>query len=171
MSYLHDNLLRDETVVHQSTRHWITFLTWKGLFSLFIAPWIDRRSSEFAVTNRRLVIKVGVFSRTTVDLNLSKVESVDVVQGFWARLFGYGTLIVVGTGGSREQFDYIADPIGFRRAVQQSSVDLMAGGATAKPVETEEPGARLERAKAMHAKGLISDAEFEAVKSRVLSEI
>jgi uncharacterized membrane protein YdbT with pleckstrin-like domain len=170
MSYLHDNLLRDETVIHQSYRHWSTFLTWRGLFTLFLAPLIDRKTSEFAVTNRRVVIKVGLLSRTTVDLNLSKVESVDVVQGFWARMLGYGTIVVVGTGGSREQFDHLTDPLGFRRAVQQASVDLMAGPQTTEPAQpNDDPVARLEQAKAMHDKGLISDAEFEDVKKRVLT--
>ena len=173
MSYVQDNLLNGEQVVAITWRHWITFLTWRGLFTLFIAPWLDRRSSEFAVTNRRLIIKVGIFDRKTMDLNLSKVESIDVEQGVWGRMFGYGTLNVIGTGGSRESFAHIADPLGFRRAVQQASADLQGPGRALPPSREvdDDPVQRLEKAKAMLDKGLISPEEFAATKARVLGTL
>lgn len=174
VSYVDDNLLNNESVLQLTHRHWITFLTWRGLLTLFIGPWIDRQTSEFAVTDRRIIIKVGLISRKTMDLNLSKVESIDVEQGFAGRMFGFGTMMVVGTGGSRETFHYIADPTAFRRAVQQASADMQgpAGGARLPaPAAAEDPVARLARAKAMLDQGLIAPEEYQATKDRLLNDL
>ncbi len=85
---------------------------------LFMGRMIRRATSEYVVTNKRVVIKTGIVSRKTLEMMLSKVESVDVQQGIVARILGFGRILVVGTGGSREPFSMIARPIEFRRAVQ-----------------------------------------------------
>lgn len=176
MSYVDDNLLNQEQILLRTHLHWVTFLTWRmllaGLLTLFLLPWFLRRSAEFAVTDRRVLIKVGVFSRRTVDLNLSKVESVDVDQGFWARLLGYGTLVVIGTGGSREAFSHIADPFAFRRAVQQASADLQGPSPRSRlEAPVEDQATRLAKAQDLLDKGLITPEEFQAVRQRVLGEL
>jgi len=83
-----------------------------------IGAWIRQWASEFAVTNKRVIVKVGLISRRTIEINMSKVESVEVNQDIFARLFNYGTIVVIGTGGTKEPFDLIDDPLAFRRAVQ-----------------------------------------------------
>ena len=120
-SYVKSNLLKDEQVVYETTLHWITFMSWRGLLTLFIAPLIDRLSSEFAITDRRVIIKLGVVSRRTFEMNLSKIESVNVDQGIWARMLGYGTITLIGTGGTKETFGNISRPLEFRRQFQQTS--------------------------------------------------
>jgi hypothetical protein len=50
---------------------------------------------------------------------LTKVEEIAVDQGVVGRLLGYGTLVIVGTGGSKEIFLLITDPLEFRRQVQE----------------------------------------------------
>ena len=106
-SYVENNLIRGEKIVYEAKLHWITFVSLKALFTLFIAPMIDRATSEFVITNKRVMIKVGLVSRKTVEMNLAKVESVNVEQTIMGRLFGYGTITVVGTGGTREAFAMI----------------------------------------------------------------
>jgi len=120
-SYVQGTLLKDERVVYETTLHWIAFLSWRGLFTLFIAPAIDRASSEFAITNRRVVIKVGLFSRRTFEMNLSKIESVNVDQSLLGRMLGYGTITLIGTGGTKETFGSIVAPLEFKRQFQQTS--------------------------------------------------
>jgi uncharacterized membrane protein YdbT with pleckstrin-like domain len=83
-----------------------------------LAAWIRRWTSEFAVTNKRVVIKVGLISRRMIEMNLSKVESIEVRQDIPGRLVNYGTIVVIGTGGTKEPFTTIDDPLAFRRAVQ-----------------------------------------------------
>ncbi|HVS27327.1 MAG TPA: PH domain-containing protein [Burkholderiales bacterium] len=117
--YIESNLIRDEHIVYETKLHWITFVSLKALLTLFIAPLIARATSEFAITNKRVVIKVGLISRHTLEMNLSKVESVGVDQGIWGRTLGYGSITVIGTGGTRELFPYIANPVEFRKQFQQ----------------------------------------------------
>src|SRR5512140_1586176 len=93
----------------------------------FVSTWIKRSSSEFAVTNRRVLIKVGIWSRHTLELLLTKVEGIGVDQTIWGRMFGYGTIIVSGTGGTREQFERIASPLEFRRHVQNHATMASEG--------------------------------------------
>lgn len=75
-------------------------------------------TSEFAVTNKRVVIKVGWLRRRTVETMLSKVEGINVDQSVVGRLLGYGSIIITGTGGSQEPFRNIGSPFEFRRQVQ-----------------------------------------------------
>jgi uncharacterized membrane protein YdbT with pleckstrin-like domain len=79
-----------------------------------LRAWIRRLTTEFAVTDRRVIYKTGLFSRDTLEMNLSKVESVDVKQPFLGRIFGFGTVILRGTGATREPIYHIADPLTFR---------------------------------------------------------
>ena len=80
---------------------------------------LKRRATEMAVTDRRVIVKVGLTSRRTVELLLSKVESIGVEETLFGRMLGYGTVLVRGTGGTPESFDTIAHPLEFRREVQQ----------------------------------------------------
>jgi uncharacterized membrane protein YdbT with pleckstrin-like domain len=140
-SYVDNNLSDGEQVVYRTRIHPIVFLP-PALFILggigagvivndqigvivlgmgvlmLIGAWVRQWSSEFAVTNRRVIVKVGFISRRTIEINLSKVESVEVNQDIFARMFNYGTILVIGTGGTKEPFALIDDPLAFRRAVQ-----------------------------------------------------
>ncbi len=128
MGYVDDNLMAGEQVMHRTRLHWTIFVSLKALFTLFISPLVARATSEFAVTNRRVIIKVGLVSRKTVELNLEKVESIGVEQTILGRILGYGAIVVVGTGGTKEPFPRIADPMGFRRAVNEATEALRARG-------------------------------------------
>ncbi len=75
-------------------------------------------SSEFAVTNKRVIVKVGLVYRQTLELVLTKVETIGVEQTILGRLLNYGTIIVTGTGGTKEPFKDIANPLYFREQVQ-----------------------------------------------------
>ena len=88
---------------------------------------VELMTSEFAVTTTRLIFKVGLIARYTTELLLSKVESIGVNQGLLGRIFNYGDLTVTGTGGAREVFRRVRDPIGFRNHVQHASV-IREGG-------------------------------------------
>ena len=89
--------------------------------AIWFVRWIKVHTSEFAVTSKRVVIKLGVVRRKTLELLLRQVEAIEVEQGFLARVFGYGTITLVGTGGTKEPFHGIARPLEFRRQVQTAS--------------------------------------------------
>ena len=91
-----------------------------GLFWGFV-HWVELRTSEFAVTTTRVIVKVGLGARYTTERLLSKVDSSAVQQSLTGRILDYGDLTVIGTGGTREVFRRVRDPITFRNYVQQVS--------------------------------------------------
>ena len=140
-SYVRSNLIAGEEVVYETGLHPIVYLSPAALIfggivlGSVVNPsigavllgfgvlalggaWLRQWASEFAVTSRRVIVKVGFISRRTIEINLSKVESVEVNQDVFGRLFNYGTILVIGTGGTKEPFALINDPLAFRRAVQ-----------------------------------------------------
>jgi len=142
MSYIDENLMTGETVVYRVRLHWATFLP--AIFAFVLAvfatmngmklfDWIlyiiaavfiltamvNYLTSEFAVTNKRVIIKVGWFSRSSYEMLLNRIEGIEVEQSISARILGYGTIIVRGMGGSREVFYKIENPMEFRKKVQE----------------------------------------------------
>ena len=85
---------------------------------LSISAFIEVKTSEFAVTNRRVLIKVGWLRRTSLELLLPKVEGIGVDQDLLGRMLDFGSIGIRGIGGSRESFANIAAPLEFRRQVQ-----------------------------------------------------
>jgi len=85
---------------------------------LAVPRFIRYRTSEFAITNKRVVVKVGLVHRHTLELVLAKLETIGVDQSVPGRIFNYGTIVVTGTGGTQEAFREIANPIEFRKHVQ-----------------------------------------------------
>ncbi|HVC53228.1 MAG TPA: PH domain-containing protein [Stellaceae bacterium] len=81
---------------------------------------IRQVTTDLAVTDRRVIYKTGLISRHTLEMNRSKVESVDVNQSLLGRLLGFGTVIVRGTGGSLEPVRLIRDPLRFRSTITAS---------------------------------------------------
>ncbi|MCB9610686.1 MAG: PH domain-containing protein [Planctomycetes bacterium] len=93
----------------------VLLLSGLSLIGAFLFYW----SSEFAVTNRRVLCKYGFISRTTIEVLLSKVETIRVKQGVWGRVFDYGTVIITGTGGAIDGFPRISSPMKFRHKIQE----------------------------------------------------
>lgn len=99
-------------------------MVWGGLALLFAASLIGGGiirwlATEVGVSNRRVLIKTGLFSRRSTEVLLPKVESIWVSESLFSRILGYGTVVVRGTGGTSETFPEIAHPNRLRRQVQQ----------------------------------------------------
>jgi len=119
MGYVENHLIENEKIIYKANLHWVIFLTWRALLTLFIAPLMVRMTSEYAITNRRVIVKTGFISRQSFEMNLSRIESVEVDQSFWGRILGYGSITIIGTGGTRELFNNISNPLKFRKVFQQ----------------------------------------------------
>src|ERR1700753_569411 len=118
-TYVNSHLDPGERVVHEARIHWIVYLgsmfplgaglvlaipgsnyvtPWGGIALILVgviglvAAYVRQVTSEFAVTTGRVVIKTGFIPRRTIELNMSKVESIQVDQGIVARLLNYGTI-------------------------------------------------------------------------------
>lgn len=104
--------------------HYEGAIVWGGLALLFAASLIGGGiirwlATEVGVSDRRVLIKTGLFSRRSNEVLLPKVESIGVDESLLGRILGYGTVIVRGTGGTFERFAKIAHPIELRQQIQQ----------------------------------------------------
>jgi membrane protein YdbS with pleckstrin-like domain len=176
MSYLDDHLLAGERIVYRARLHWTIFgtsiavvvlgvalaivlrlyqpeywylgaaLAGVGLL-LAIGPAIRFSSSEFAVTDKRVLAKHGFIERESIETLLSKVEAISVDQGIWGRVLGFGTVTITGTGGTDESFPRISQPLEFRRQIQSQVVELAdrRGSRADVPAPIEREGHRVER--------------------------
>lgn len=144
MGYIESNLLPDEAVVYKARLHWKIFL--KGFFIIVVGivllavepisgsivtfigllvtlqTLIHYKTSEFGVTTKRVIIKVGLLRRKTLELLLRQVEAISVEQSVLGRIFGFGSLTLTGTGGVREVFHNISSPLEFRRRIHGQAV-------------------------------------------------
>jgi uncharacterized membrane protein YdbT with pleckstrin-like domain len=126
-SYVEGALLKDERVVHVG--HISLWSLWGyivlgivllpafgiGLIPLGIA-FIKYKTTELAITTRRVIAKFGFIRRRTVELNISKVESIQVDQSVMGRILDYGTLVISGAGTPQAPIPGISNPIAFRKA-------------------------------------------------------
>ncbi|MCW3108627.1 MAG: hypothetical protein JWQ09_3133 [Segetibacter sp.] len=119
-SYVNNNLFRNEQVIFETNYHWIHYFSWISLFTIGIYPAIQAYSDEFVVTDRRIIIKKGIVSYYTLEMNLSRVETVNVQQSILGRILGYGRITIIGTGGTRESFFDIQNPLDFRRSFMET---------------------------------------------------
>ena len=129
MAYLDESLAPGEAIIARFQLHWtakwrlIAFLVLAiptlGL-ALFAAlyEWLRLRAIEQGVTNRRVVRKTGIVSRTTEELRLASIETIDLHQSVWGRLFGFGDVVLTGRGESSMIFARLAAPLEAKRAIE-----------------------------------------------------
>jgi len=150
MSSIESHLMDGEAVLHRARLHPIVLSfcasyvacalasaavsfylrsAWPVLFgalplAMCVPAWLDYRCSEFAVTERRLIVKRGWLTTRTNEALLTKLGTIGVEQGLLGRALGFGCVYVKGPGGAQEVLESIADPILFSRAIQGQMVRL-----------------------------------------------
>jgi len=133
MRYIDQSLAPGETVIQRGKwpmLFWI--LAWSALLLLgivvvgvviFLIAVVHMLTTDFAVTSRRVVIKRGWLNRRTQELAVESVEGVSLQQSLIARLFGYGRVIVTGTGDAVLRFPPMAHPVAFRRSIETARAE------------------------------------------------
>ncbi len=140
-SYVESALTKGEQVVYQGkVSIWslvpllllgLVFLMFWGLGLLFwIAAAIKYFTTELAITNKRVIAKFGLISRSTIEINLQKIESIQVNQSIIGRIFNFGSIVVSGAGNPQAPIPGISSPLQFRR----SFVDTQESNGQAQPV-------------------------------------
>ncbi|MEQ8315655.1 MAG: PH domain-containing protein [Gammaproteobacteria bacterium] len=147
MGYVSNNLLPEEDIIHLGKVHW--FVLVPGFIFLIIgfnvAPIEDESggmffigflmvlygfvrtidaiikiyTTELAITSKRVIAKIGLIRRETIELNHNKVESFKVDQSILGRIFGFGTLTINGTGGVQTPIKTVTNPLDFRRKAME----------------------------------------------------
>jgi uncharacterized membrane protein YdbT with pleckstrin-like domain len=89
---------------------------------LLIQQWFQWWVTEIAVTNRRVVYKNGLIRRETNEMNMDKVESVQIDQSIFGRMLDYGNVTILGTGEGFKTLRTIASPIELRNSITGNDV-------------------------------------------------
>lgn len=84
---------------------------------LLVKEWLQWWITEIAVTNRRVIYKRGLIRLQTNEMNMDKVESVQVNQSVLGRMFDFGTVKILGTGEGFEALRTITGPIKLRNSI------------------------------------------------------
>src|SRR6266403_1736009 len=116
MGYIEKHLAPGEQVVFRTRLHPVIFAG-TAAFAAFVLGVVGLVVSRNELTARPVLVKVGLLSVHTLELLLPKVEAIGVDQTIGGRLLGYGTLRIVGTGGTVETFARVAQPQALREAV------------------------------------------------------
>jgi uncharacterized membrane protein YdbT with pleckstrin-like domain len=85
--------------------------------SPLMLAWIKRATTEIIVTDKRIIFKRGVIFRKTTEMNMSKVETVDVNQSIIGRILNYGTVLIRGSGSTYEVLQDVIDPLKLRNSI------------------------------------------------------
>jgi len=136
--------MNDSNIVYQARLHWILFfwpclllclalflgmrfdqLHYVAIFlALFALIWgamflMKYHFSYLTIKKNQVILCTGVLVRKTLDIPLSKIESIDITQSLFGSLLHYGTLVITGTGGSRQMVDFLSKPLTCRRYIEQ----------------------------------------------------
>lgn len=134
----------ESQVVYFARLHWIIFLgpLLSLIFSLglglYIPPlhqislifaafsvlwivltWFTYYFSSLTIKKKQIILRTGVLVRQTIDIPLSKIESIDIRQSLLGSIFRYGMLVITGTGGTRQLINYLQSPLTCRRHIEQ----------------------------------------------------
>ncbi|MCH9689251.1 MAG: PH domain-containing protein [Gammaproteobacteria bacterium] len=139
----------NKQVVYQARLHWVLFIwpisffilsAWLGLtFASFhevsvlfmligliwsVLTWLTYQFSSLTIKKKQIVLRTGILVRQTIDVPLSKIESIDIKQSIIGSLLKYGSLVITGTGGTRQSMGYVARPLTCRRHIEQLMYDV-----------------------------------------------
>jgi uncharacterized membrane protein YdbT with pleckstrin-like domain len=199
MSFTGEQLLPDEQLVIVARQHWIVLVKavllnlvflaiLLGIAHLFDLYWLlllclipalllawelfVRHRREYVITDRRVVRHEGVFTVSSFDAPLDKINNVFHQQTLWGRLFKYGR---VGLETASEQgttiFDFIPRPVEFKNCIVRQREMVKTSGASAQSAPLQDVPKMLQDLAALRERNIISEAEFEAKKKALLSRI
>ena len=198
MSFTKEQLLPGETLIVLARQH-ILKLLWPGLsivialvlliwlsirfenawiMIFFLAPlayflweFVAWRSREYILTDHRVVIQEGVFSISSFDATLDKINNVYHRQSFMGRLLKYGE---VGLETASEQgttvFSFLAHPLDFKNAIVRQRTLARAGAQEAAAPRASVPQL-IDDLATLRDRGVITEAEFQEKKKSLLEKI
>jgi len=164
MRFIERHLMPGEILVYRARLHWARLLPHFVLMLLFAAAlvvvsvkvggfwsylplaalvysclralgaYIVFTTADFAVTTHRVIVKRGLFTLRSTEILIPRIESIQVEQSIWGRVLNYGTVVIIGTGGTHEAFEMIAGPYELRNQVQAE-----LAGSPGQPLSPKKP--------------------------------
>lgn len=135
MSYIQESLSDNEKIEAEFEYHWfiwvpiaLWFVAGIASFGILLPVAIYKllvvKYTEMGLTNKRVIFKTGIVSRNTQEMKLTSIETVDLRQGIWGRMFGFGDINVTGRGISDLNLRSVMDPMGVKRQIESVSNPL-----------------------------------------------
>lgn len=132
LSYIEQSLSKGEKIEGVFKLHWfawIPMVMWIILGSVTLGltwlvaiyEFLRLKFLEQGVTNKRVVMKSGIIGRKTEEMKLRSIETVEIDQGIFGRIFGFGTVKITGRGISNVSFKGIDDPMSVKRQIESVS--------------------------------------------------
>jgi uncharacterized membrane protein YdbT with pleckstrin-like domain len=134
----------DKSIIYYAKLHWVIFLgpllllmvaliagsqiqqLWEAslfivIFTLFWLgmTWITYYFSSLTIKQKQIILRTGMLVRKTVDIPLNKIESIDIRQTILGSIFGFGSIVIIGTGGTRHVINNLSKPLTCRRHIEQ----------------------------------------------------
>jgi membrane protein YdbS with pleckstrin-like domain len=144
MNEIKADVKQENNVVYFTKLHWVIFLGPLLMLSITIAvylfipqlsqicllfsafsiiwimmTWVTYHFSSITIKRKQVIFRTGIIVRQTVDIPLSKIETIDIRQSIFGSILQYGTLVITGTGGTRHLINYLYRPLTCRRYVEQ----------------------------------------------------
>tara|TARA_E500000178_G_C16581359_1_gene556203 strand:- start:18 stop:449 length:432 start_codon:yes stop_codon:yes gene_type:complete len=141
-------MAQQEKFIYQARLHWVIFIwpvafalfgVWFGLhmpalqqISLFLVGagvvwfflmWLTYHFSSLTIKKKQVILRKGILVRQTMDIPMTKIESIDIKQSIIGTLFQYGSLVITGTGGTQQWMTYVSKPLTCRRYVEELMYD------------------------------------------------
>lgn len=140
---------KDNIIIYQARLHWVLFLSPIVLLLIAVAVryytpqvpyeivsvlaliaviwevivWLTYRYSYLNIKTNRVVMCSGIVVRQTVDIPMNKIESIDIRQSILGSLLQYGSLVITGTGGTRQFINFLNKPLTCRRYIEELMYD------------------------------------------------
>lgn len=131
-------------IIYQARLHWILFV-WPIVLMFFgfyisvkleplyklgmglvavaifweVVVLLTYQCSYLIIKKKQVILCTGIFVRQTLDIALNKIESVDIRQSILGSIFQYGSLVITGTGGTKQYINYLDKPLTCRRYIEQ----------------------------------------------------
>ena len=137
-------MIDQKDIIYQARLHWVLFVPPAILFLVtfylglqyeqFRTPsfilalvgifweaiiWMSYQFTLLIIKKKQVILCTGVLVRQTLDIPLNKIESIDIRQSVMGSLFQYGSLVITGTGGSRQYVNFLSHPLTARRYIEQ----------------------------------------------------
>ena len=169
---------------------------WWALFLVIFVLYPLRRliwwlTSNFAVTTERVIHREGFIAKRSMEIPLEAINDVRFDQGIWDRIVGAGTLRISSASEfGTNTFNHIRHPEEVQKTIyhqgEMNKKRMYQGDQAASPADAAPQGApsapaatpqgapstttELERLAKLRDDGVLTEAEFQAQKARILGQ-
>ncbi len=131
MSYLERNVVSSKekiTIVPEKNKIFLVLRWIWGILGcwLILIPTIKAitatikfNTTEYLITDKRVMEKYGWIATHTDEMNLEKIENVTVTYSFWGKIFNYGTVRFQGANYNNIEFHYIKNAEYLKKKVNE----------------------------------------------------